>query len=175
MKHKLWIPFLALALAISQPANAHDELASQSPAQGEQVSAGVVEIRLEFSGAPIALEDGTGNEIVVTKPNGEILYSGCLPIEGNFGVLPVDLDQAGNHTVAWRVVSSDGHPISGEFSFEVLNDSGYVSDPAFSYPECGGNLIAPAEEPADFYWLLWLSLGIAAAAVFFFLRPKKRM
>ena len=166
---------MALALAFSQPALAHDEVVSKSPTDGEVVSAGVIEIRLEFSGVPISLEDGSGNEIEVTGPTGEIAYSGCLPIEGNFGILPIDLDESGSHSVSWRAVSSDGHPISGSFSFEVENTSGYVADPAFSFPECGQNLIAPAEEPADFYWLLWLSLGILAAGIFFFLRPKKRI
>lgn len=175
MKHKLLISILALALAISQPANAHDELVGQSPAGGEQVSAGVIDIRLEFSDTPMVLEDGSGNEIFVTGPNGAIKYAGCLPIEGSFGVLQADLDQAGTHTVVWRVVSSDGHPISGEFTFEVDNSTGYVSDPAFIYPDCGAGLISPNEQPADLYWLLWLSLGVIAAAIFFFLRPKKKI
>ncbi len=175
MKHKLLISVLALALAISQPANAHDELVSQSPAQGETVSAGVIDIRLEFSDPPLALEDGSGNEIFVTGPNGAIKYAGCLPIEGNFGVLTADLDQVGTHTVAWRVVSSDGHPISGEFTFDIENSSGYVSDAEFIYPDCGNGLISPNEQPADLYWLLWLSLGVVAAAIFFFLRPKNKI
>lgn len=175
MKHKLLISVMALALAISQPANAHDELVSQSPAQGETVSAGVIDIRLEFSDPPLALEDGSGNEIFVTGPNGAIKYAGCLPIEGNFGVLTADLDQVGTHTVAWRVVSSDGHPISGKFTFDIENSSGYVSDAEFIYPDCGNGLISPNEQPADLYWLLWLSLGVVAAAIFFFLRPKKKI
>lgn len=175
MKHKLLISVMALALAISQPANAHDELVSQSPAQGDTVSAGVIDIRLEFSDPPLALEDGSGNEIFVTGPNGAIKYAGCLPIEGNFGVLTADLDQVGTHTVAWRVVSSDGHPISGEFTFDIENSSGYVSDAEFIYPDCGNGLISPNEQPADLYWLLWLSLGVVAAAIFFFLRPKKKI
>lgn len=172
MKHKLLISFLALSLAISQPANAHDELVGQTPAPGEQVAAGVVDIRLEISNTPLVLEDGSGNEIVLTKPDGEVFYSGCLPIEGNFGVIQADLDQSGSHKVEWRIVSSDGHPISGEFTFEVVNDSDYVADPAFSFPDCASNLISPAEEPANFYWIIWLLLGAFAAAVFFFLRPK---
>jgi methionine-rich copper-binding protein CopC len=174
MKHKLWLAVLALVLAFSQPALAHDELVGQSPADGEQVAAGVIDIRLEFSQSPLALEDGSGNEIVITGPSGEAIYSGCLPTEQNFGVLSADLDQPGSHTVTWRVVSSDGHPISGEFKFEVENSSGYVSDPNFAYPECVGNLISPAEQPADFYWILWLALGVIAAGIFIFLRPKKR-
>lgn len=174
MKHKLWIPALALSLAISLPAKAHDELVSQYPAEGQVVAAGVTEIRLEFSGEPISLEDGSGNEIVLTKPDGEVLYSGCLPTEGNFGLLSADLDQAGRHTVAWRAVSSDGHPISGTFGFEVENSSNYAANPNFIYPDCASEPNLIMQPVADYYWILWLSLGFAAAAVFFFLRPKKR-
>jgi methionine-rich copper-binding protein CopC len=173
MKHKLSIALL-VALVSSLPANAHDEVVSQSPAQGEVVEAGQIEIRVQFSDTPISLEDGSGNEISVTLPDGSQLYSGCFPTESSFGVLPVDLDQAGTHRVSWRVVSSDGHPISSEFSFEVENTTGYVADPDFAYPPCGSepNLImAPA---ADFYWVLWLSLGVVAGIVFFIFRPKKR-
>lgn len=174
MKHKLSIALLALSLSISLPAKAHDELVSQTPEQGQVVQAGVTEIRLEFSGELMNLADGTGNEIVVQSPAGETIYSGCIPTQGTLGLLSVDLDQAGIHQVAWRAVSSDGHPISGEFSFSVENSNAYVADPNFQYPECAGEPNLIMETPANFYWLLWLSLGVAAGAIFFFLRPKKR-
>lgn len=175
MKHKLSLSLLALALAISQPAIAHDSMVSQWPAQGETVAAGQLDIRLEFTDTPLAVGDGSGNEISITGPNGEVKYAGCLPIEGNFGVLKADLDQAGTHTISWRVVSADGHPISGEFTFELENNSGYVSDSEFKFPDCGDGLITPNQQSVDLYWLLWLSLGIVAAGIFFFLRPKKKI
>jgi hypothetical protein len=175
MKHKLSISLIALALAISQPASAHDAMVSQSPGQGETVTAGPFDIRLEFSDTPMAVGEGSGNEISIKGPSGEVEYSGCLPIEGNFGVLRVDLDQAGTYSVGWRVVSSDGHPISGEFTFELENSSGYVADPEFTFPNCGDGLVTPNQQSADLYWLLWLSLGVVAAGIFFFLRPKKKI
>ncbi|NCV36877.1 MAG: copper resistance protein CopC, partial [Actinobacteria bacterium] len=102
MKHKLWA--LAIALLI------HDQLVDQSPGEGETVSAGVVELTLTFNNELLEIE--SGNEVVVTGPNGEVVYAGCLPTMGRDGLLSLDLESAGDYEVSWRVVSQDGHPIS---------------------------------------------------------------
>jgi methionine-rich copper-binding protein CopC len=173
MKHKLWSLAMALLLAFPLPANAHDQLVDQSPSEGETVSAGVVELRLSYNNELLEIE--TGNEVVVRSPSGTIVYAGCLPTAGRDGLLKLDLDEAGAYEVSWRVVSQDGHPISDSFEFSVSNDSGYVSDPDFAYPDCAGEVqIENEEQPEIGYWLLWLSLGVVAAGVFFFLRPKNR-
>ena len=88
--------------------------------------------------------------------------------------MPVDLDQAGEYKVSWRMVSSDGNPISGDFSFQVENTNGYVANPDFQYPECASEPMLISEAPQDFYWVLWLSLGVGAGIIVFLLRPKKR-
>jgi len=173
MKHKLSIAFL-LALSISLPASAHDEVLSVSPEAGSTIQAGARDIVIEISGTPLALEDGSGNEISITLPDGNLLYSGCLVIQGNAGLLPVDLDQPGEYKISWRMVSSDGHPISGEFSFRVENSNGYVANPDFQFPDCAAQPMLISEAPQDFYWLLWLSLGVGAGVIVLLLRPKKR-
>lgn len=173
MKHKLSIA-LVMALAVSLPASAHDEVVGQTPEAGSIVQAGPQEIAIEISGTPLTLEDGSGNEISVTLPDGNPLYSGCLVIQGKRGVLPVDLDQPGEYKVSWRMVSSDGHPISGDFSFQVENSNGYVANPEFQFPDCGSEPNLISEAPQDFYWVLWLSLGLGAALIVLLLRPKKR-
>ena len=173
MKHKLSIA-LGLVLAVSLPASAHDEVVGQTPEQGSIVQAGEREIAIEISGTPMILEDGSGNEISVTLPDGSSLYQGCLVIEGQRGFLPVDLDQSGEYKVSWRMVSSDGHPISGDFSFQVENSNGYVANPEFQYPDCAAQPMLISEAPQDFYWVLWLSLGAAAGIIVLLLRPKKR-
>ena len=171
MKHKLWALAVAVLMAFPLPAKAHDQLVDQSPSEGETVAAGVVELRLTFNNELLEIE--SGNEVVVRSPGGDVLYAGCLPTEGRDGVLPLDLDAAGSYEVAWRVVSQDGHPISDVFEFNVVNDSGYSASPDFGYPDCAGE-IEIEEQPEIGYWLLWLSLGVVAAGVFFFLRPKNR-
>jgi len=173
MKHKLWALAMALLLAFPLPAKAHDQLVDQSPSDGETVSAGVVELRLSYNNKLLEIE--TGNEVVVRSPSGTIVYAGCLPTMGRDGMLKLDLDEEGAYEVSWRVVSQDGHPISDSFEFSLVNDSGYVSDPDFAYPDCAGEVqIENEEQPEIGYWLLWLSLGVVAAGVFFFLRPKSR-
>lgn len=175
MKHKLSLTLAALLALIPLSANAHDQLIDQFPGEGEVIEVGIHELRLTFSDDLLELEGGAGNEIVITGPDQEVFYSGCLPTFGRDGLLPIDVDLAGEYLVAWRVVSSDGHPISDSFSFEVANSSGYTSDPAFAYPDCQQEvLIATEEQPQSLYWLLWFSLAAVAGALFLWLRPKKR-
>jgi methionine-rich copper-binding protein CopC len=145
----------------------------QTPESGSTIQAGAQEIAIEVSVTPITLDDGSGNEISVTLPDGNQLYSGCLVIQGNRGVLPVDLDQPGQHQVSWRIVSSDGHPISGDFSFQVENPAGYIADPDFQFPKCASQPSLISQAPQDFYWILFLSLGLVAGIVVLLLRPKK--
>lgn len=176
MKHKLSWVLALLVLLFPLSANAHDQLVDQFPGESETIPAGVHQLRLTFSDELLMLEGGAGNEIVITAPGGEVFYAGCLPVSGRDGLLPIDLDQPGDYQVAWRVVSSDGHPISDSFQFSVENTKGYVSDPAFDYPDCAGEVVIAIQEeqPQVIYWLLWGSMGLAALALVFFLRPKKR-
>lgn len=176
MKHKLSWLLALLAVATPSLAHAHEELVDQFPKAGETIAAGVHQIRLIFTDDLLLLDGGAGNEIVVTTPDGNALYAGCLPVFGPEGLLDIDVDIPGEYQVAWRVVSGDGHPISDGFSFFVENTTGYVSDPNFAYPDCASDVVIspPQQQPAALYWLLWASLGLVAAALFWFLRPKKR-
>jgi methionine-rich copper-binding protein CopC len=82
MKHKLWALAIALLMVFPLPAKAHDQLVDQSPSEGETVSAGVVELTLTFNNELLEIE--SGNEIVVTGPNGEVVYAG-LPSNSGAG------------------------------------------------------------------------------------------
>ena len=177
MKHKLLALLVVWLLAIPLSAKAHDQLLDQSPADGAVLDAGVIELELTFNNDLLALEGGAGNEIVVQDPSGEIFYTGCRPVSGQTGVLALDLDQPGNYQVAWRVVSSDGHPIAGDFQFEIVNSVGYEANQNFAYPHCKGEVSIEIEDPNPqfLYWVLWLSMGVVAAALFLFLRPKKNV
>jgi len=157
------------------PANAHDQLVDQSPADGELVTAGVVSIELTFNSELLSLA-GTGAEILVTGPDGDPMHPGCAVVDQRRALLDVDLDQPGEYKVAWRVVSSDGHPITGSFGFQLENSAGYQADPDFMYVDCPNPVLIATEEPADQsgYWLLWVSLSLVGAGLFFFLRPRRQ-
>lgn len=160
---------LLVSLLVGPSATAHDDVIDQVPAPGSGVEAGLVEIKLDFSNELLDL--GSGAEIVVTGPDGNSATATCADLSGTLATAQTDLDQAGNYTVAWRVVSSDGHPIEGSYSFELLNTSGYVAS-ANIQPCLIATSEAVEEEPAN-YWLLFGSLGLAAAGLFLYLRPRK--
>ncbi len=104
---------LFFSVLSSNAAFAHDELIASTPGDGSTVATAKA-LTLEFSDSLIA----TGYRIQVTGPSGAIpgspSISGTVLREDFPGNLP-----AGNYRVNWRVVSEDGHPISGKFAFTV--------------------------------------------------------
>ena len=109
--------FLIMAVFLAPSASAHDVLVSSDPDDGEEVEA-PSEFSITFNNDPIDMESA----IVITGPDGDDAEIETDPIvEGRdvYTELP-DLEP-GEYDVTWRVVSSDGHPISGEQSFTVTS------------------------------------------------------
>ena len=116
-----------LVLAPATAASAHDELVSSSPAAGEQLSTAPESITLAFSaevltmGAAIMVVDADGTDWVASEPvvdYGEVTAT-----------LESGMPDAG-YEVRWRVVSSDGHPISGVIPFTVGDAAPLVAESA---------------------------------------------
>jgi copper transport protein len=114
------VPCLALA-GVPKSALAtllHAKLLRSSPAADARLTSSPQSIRLAFSEAVVA----ELSQIVVTG------------LAGTAQTLPVSLDprdshvligdvvslSAGTHKVAWRIVSADGHPVAGNFSFSLI-------------------------------------------------------
>ncbi|HEY7853639.1 MAG TPA: copper resistance CopC family protein [Aquiluna sp.] len=176
-----WLAALIIALmGLSQPSFAHDELVDQSPRANEVVEAGIIAIELTFSNDLIALGDGSGSEIVILNSDGDPVNNGCAVVDGNIATAKADISEPGAYQVGWRAVSSDGHPISDSFFFEVINSTGYESDPDYVFTTCA-NPYNPQtteiefENPEFIYWILFGSLGLVALGLFFLLRPKKNL
>ncbi|WP_153398197.1 copper resistance CopC family protein [Ornithinicoccus halotolerans] len=117
-----------IGMLMAPLASAHDRLTGSTPEDGEQVAA-PEELVLEFSGELSEL----GTAIEVTGPEGPAT-DGDPAIEGATVRQPLAADLApGDYEVAWRVTSGDGHPISGELSFEVTgagsDDAGGEAEP----------------------------------------------
>src|SRR3546814_16624151 len=68
--------------------------------------------------------------IEVIAPDGPNIASGEPIIDGRTVTQPVQPGQAGLFTVRWRVVSSDGHPISSEHQYTVETLTVPTSAPA---------------------------------------------
>ncbi|MDQ0145956.1 copper resistance CopC family protein [Pseudarthrobacter niigatensis] len=115
-KVRLLLPLAtaAILLVFSAPAQAHDALESSNPANGSTVSAMPAKIELTFDHTPIAI-----NSIVrVEDASGTDQADGPVEIVDNQVSQPVKPGAPqGKYKVVWRVVSSDGHPIEGTFTF----------------------------------------------------------
>ncbi len=156
----------AAVLAITPAASAHDSLVEANPADGEVLTAPISEVSMRFSGILLGVDTG-GNVAVLTGPDGAYYETGCAAIDGTNLTLPVVLGEAGTYQVDWRVVSSDGHPISGEYQFEYQPPAGTDIVAGAAVSACAGVGAAPesAVEPSGTPdGVLW-GVGIGAAAL----------
>lgn len=124
-----WVAVVALAAALvlgaGAPARAHATLVDSDPAEGAVLEAAPERIRLTFDEAVLGVPDG----VQVVDARGGAVGSEA---EVNGQELDVTLtDEVGEGTlvVVWRVVSEDGHPISGSLSFSVGAPSATVERP----------------------------------------------
>lgn len=113
------LSLLAL-LGLASPASAHAELLQTTPSNGQVVGKAPKEILLHFS-API---EARGAAIRVIDMSGSAVEGVGNPahIAGDNKTLRVSVPKeigTGTQAVVYRVVSADGHPIQGQFSFSV--------------------------------------------------------
>jgi methionine-rich copper-binding protein CopC len=108
---------LAIILTGAAAASAHVVLKSADPPAGSAVSVAPKEVRLVFSEA---LEPAFSRAQVV-GPDGQRVDIGSRVDPAAPNVLRVALRPlvAGSYRVVWRVVSTDTHVTSGNFTFTV--------------------------------------------------------
>lgn len=102
----------------SAPALAHDKLVGQDPVDGEVFETVPEKIVLRFNNKPLDIGEAA-TVVNVTNASGELVGDGNPEVSGTevhqaLGELP-----DGAYRVIWRVVSSDGHAITGVFAFGV--------------------------------------------------------
>ena len=105
-----------VAVGSALPAYAHTELANSIPAAGVTVATTPGSVQLNFT-EPI---DAELADVVVRAPDGRNLAVGPARQSGPGLMQPITASpEAGQVQVAYRVVSLDGHPVSGTFTFRV--------------------------------------------------------
>lgn len=107
---------ILLMLALGAPAFAHDQLIATVPQDGAALTDGPTEVTLTFSDDVLTV----GTEVIVADGDGRHWVAGTP--EANGADVTVPLTEAlpeGGYEVRWRVVSGDGHPISGRLTFTV--------------------------------------------------------
>ncbi|MFE0588422.1 copper resistance protein CopC [Micromonospora echinospora] len=109
---------VALFLAPASPAAAHNTLQEATPARNARVTTPPGEITLRF----MQKLDPDATTITLTDDTGQNVPTGDLTVTGPTGTIALDEPIAdGTYTVAYRVVSADGHPVQGSYRFTVAD------------------------------------------------------
>ena len=188
LRRFLWL-CLGLVVAVTvtaAPAGAHDQLVSTQPAAGERLAQPPAALTLTFSADVLDL----GTTVVLRGADGTDVATGATTVSGPDVVVALPPLAPGDYTVVWRVVSVDGHPISGTFDFGVEGPADPTADPTAepspttsaspttaptatattSATSMGQGSAAPPsgnarDDGSGGSTVLWVALGVIAAAI----------
>lgn len=125
------------------PAFAHTRMESSTPADKSTVDSAPGSISMKFN-ENVKSDFAT---ITVVGPNGTQYQNGGITAGGGDVTVPLTpLGPAGTYQVGYRVLSDDGHPVQGKFSF-TLSAAGPGSAPSASAPAASAPSAAPSAAP----------------------------
>ena len=143
-----------LMVLTAEPAAAHAEFTSSSPAPGARLREAPTSVAIRFSEPPtvdavLSLTDGCGNEVV---EEAEVLN---LELQADLAA-----GQPGVWKASYAVVSAvDGHPTKGRFSFGVTGNSDCSGAPTNHRDVATGET-----EQWNPPYLLWTAIALAIVA-----------
>ncbi|GIH60775.1 copper resistance CopC family protein [Microbispora siamensis] len=132
----LAVPLLALlsVMLVATPARAHDVLVASDPKDGAVLDAMPASVTLTFDQA--VRRDFA--RIAVTGPDGAHYEQGEITVDGrNVSIGVRTGTPAGAYAIGYRIVSNDGHPVTGAVKFSVTGGGA-----------APGTVTAPAATPA---------------------------
>ena len=170
---------LLASFSFAPPAGAHDLLIDIEPAPAALLDKSEFEAKLTFNN-PLLVVEGESNAEVATKLSGtQVWVNHEISVVGAELFAQIKLTESGAYDLRWKVVSSDGHPISGEstFTLEIDGDSN-------SEDSTAPIVIAPSPEPQEvssggsmigFYiGLAMVILGVIFAPIGLIIRRRAR-
>jgi methionine-rich copper-binding protein CopC len=106
---------LALLVSVSGPASAHAALVGSDPVDGSSLAAAPTTISFTFNEnvakpAYVAIAAPDGSQVAVTD---------VRAIDKSVTATLEDVDQRGTYSASYRVVSADGHPVTGTVTYDV--------------------------------------------------------
>lgn len=140
----------ALALGWQAPALAHDRLVSSNPKDGAALDEAPGQIELTYNN-PVQASFAT---VAVTGPGGTNIAEGKPQVVDNKVTQALKSEApTGTYEVSWRVVSSDGHPIDGTFTYSIKlvvpTPTPTSASPAPTSPETSTETSAAPSTPAS--------------------------
>lgn len=153
----LHLPLRALALALltglallvsTAPAWAHSRLTSSDPAEGASLDRAPPGVSLTFNES---IQAGF-TTVTVIGPDGVDYRDGAPTEAGPVVTAPVRaLGPAGTYQIGYRVVSTDGHPISGivTFTMTVAGPTVAPPGPTVPGPQAAATPVTPTAAPEN--------------------------
>lgn len=161
---------VTVGVGLAGPASAHDVLVSSDPADGAALAKVPTSMTFTFD-QPVQNFDPV---VSLVGPDGRQYATGTPTISGNTVTGTAGTGPAGAYTAAYRIVSADGHPVTGEVHFSMT-----VSGAATGAVVGGSAVPAAAGSSGGLSGWLWAGLAVAAvlivvAAVLLLRRPRAR-
>ncbi|MCD9198117.1 copper resistance CopC family protein [Aeromicrobium wangtongii] len=112
----LVVPVLLAAAGLgAAPASAHAALVSSDPADGTTLAAAPTQITLTFN-----QNVGKPADVAIAAPDGtQVDVTGIRAVGPDLTATVADVDQRGTYRASFRIVSSDGHPVTGTVTYDV--------------------------------------------------------
>ncbi|WFE42688.1 copper resistance CopC family protein [Micromonospora sp. WMMD998] len=142
----LAVVLTALLLAPAAPAAAHNSLQAATPAQDARLTTAPTTVTLRFA-QRLNPEFTT---IVLSDADRRKVPTGAPTVDGTAGRVTIDGPLPnGAYTVAYRVVSADGHPVQGSYRFTVADPAASATPavPAASGASGASGAPGPNGEP----------------------------
>jgi methionine-rich copper-binding protein CopC len=157
----MWLVVLGgvvgLTVGAALPAAAHNVLTGSDPTDGATLKSAPTSVTLTFDQTVQNFEP----VLTVTGPNGNQFQTGAPEVKDNTIATAVQgAGPAGLYTIAYRIVSADGHPVTGSVS--------YTLDPAAAGTATGTPApagTATVDSGSGLSWWLWVGIGLAALIV----------
>ncbi len=109
-----------LMVSSASIADAHSTLISSIPKSGATLRAVPGRVTLAFNEKLLVIPGEHPNSLTVATSSGQSITTGPLKVSGSeISISLKSRKSIGKFTVTYRVVSADGHPISGKYSFSV--------------------------------------------------------
>lgn len=142
---------------------AHDSVTGTSPANGATVDTVPEKIEVSMSNVPAVI----GSEVQVLDDSGTNWAVGDVDVLDRVASQAVKPGApAGKYTVKWRLVSSDSHPVEGEFTFTAT-----AASTGSTVPGAGTSVSiqpqpeAAPEKTADTSTVPWSVIGLVVVLV----------
>ena len=123
---------LLALLHVPVPAQAHNVLIDSSPKDEQVVQEVPAEVRLVFN-EPVLPADF--NQVVVTGSGGTDLVEEISIADATVTASLAPLPEAGEYAIAYRILSADGHPVSGQLTFTVAEGAAGLAAGGAADPE----------------------------------------